>query len=68
MDRHDDSLSAQVERWLAANHQTQADLARACGVTRQRIGQVLDGTAVPSLALAVRLEDVTGIPARRWAA
>jgi len=42
-------------------------LAKALGVSRQRIYQLLEGER-PSLKVAVRLERVTGIPAAAWIA
>lgn len=61
------TLRDRVTAALAERGRSQSDLARACGVSRQRIAQILDGDAVPSLPLAIRLAEETGIEERAWA-
>ena len=60
------TLRSQVAAFLAGAEISQNELARRCGVSPQRMQQVLDGQSQPSLALAVRFSDVTGIPVRAF--
>jgi addiction module HigA family antidote len=44
----------------------QADLARAMGVSRVRLSQILNGHAPISVEMALRLAHVTGTEAEYW--
>jgi len=44
------------------------ELAELLDLTEAHLSQILNGHRRPGLATAVRIEDVTGIPARAWAA
>ena len=59
-------LRERVLGFLTAASISQNELARRCGVSPQRMQQILDGDSMPSLALAIRFEDVTGIPVRAF--
>jgi len=61
------TLRERVAGYLTATGKSQAELARTCGISPQRLQQILDGDSQPSLVLALRLEDVTGIPVRYFA-
>lgn len=54
-----------IREWLEENELSQADLARAMGVSPKHVSKLLAGaTLTPDVA--VKLELVTGIPARIW--
>lgn len=61
------TLRERVAGYLSAAQCSQADLARRCGMSPQRLQQILDGHSQPSLVLALRLEHETGIPVRYFA-
>lgn len=46
---------------------TQADLARALGVTAQSVGQWISGETTPRTEHLAAIEDLFGIPMRAWA-
>jgi transcriptional regulator with XRE-family HTH domain len=59
--------AAGVLQWLAENDETAAGLAARIGVNRSVVWRWLhDADRSPSLRLAVRVEDVTGVPASSW--
>jgi transcriptional regulator with XRE-family HTH domain len=49
----------QLSDWLAEKDQTQEAFAKVVGVTQGRIAQLLNGD-LPSMALAMRIQDATG--------
>lgn len=59
-------LRDRVKGFLVAAGISQNELARRCGTSPQRMQQILDGDSMPSLALALRFEDITGISARTF--
>lgn len=56
-------IKARVRLALRRGHHTQRWLARRLGVSPQYIAMILNGRRTPSLVLAKRLEDLTGIRA-----
>lgn len=64
----DVTLRDRVRGYLTATGISQNELARRCGTSPQRMQQILDGASMPSLALAIRFEDITGIPVRAFLA
>lgn len=48
--------------------QTQGNVAIQMGVSRPHLNAVLQGKRQPSGKLAVRLEEITGVPASVWIA
>ncbi|HMN09335.1 MAG TPA: helix-turn-helix transcriptional regulator [Gemmatimonadaceae bacterium] len=60
------TLRERVGGYLTAANISQNELARRCGISPQRMQQILDGQSLPGLALAIRFEDVTGIPVRAF--
>lgn len=58
--------SDDLRRWLTRRGWTALELSIELGVSRQRVYQLLDGQT-PSLAMAAKLERLTGIPAASWA-
>jgi HTH-type transcriptional regulator/antitoxin HigA len=54
-----------VREWLEENELSQADLARAMGVSAKHVSKLLAGASL-SPDVALKLELVTGIPARIW--
>lgn len=60
------TLRERVGGYLTAANISQNELARRCGISPQRMQQILDGDSMPSLALAIRFEDLTGIPVRAF--
>lgn len=47
---------------MKANGVRQVDLAPQFGITQAHLSRILTGTRVPSLELAVRIANLTGIP------
>lgn len=58
----------QFGEWLKRAHVTQTEVARRIGRHKSFITNLRKGKRVPSLALAVDLENITGIPAGAWVA
>jgi plasmid maintenance system antidote protein VapI len=54
-----------IREWLEENEFSQADLARAMGVSAKHVSKLLAGASL-SPDVALKLELVTGIPARIW--
>lgn len=54
-----------IREWLEENELSQADLARAMGVSAKHVSKLLAGASL-SPDIALKLEFVTGIPARIW--
>lgn len=52
-----------IQGWLGTGGHTQRWLARQVGVTPQYVAMILNGRRTPSLVVAKRLQDLTGIPA-----
>jgi DNA-binding XRE family transcriptional regulator len=52
-----------VRVWLDERRKTQRWLAATLGVSEQYLTYILNGKSCPSLPLAARLEQLTGIPA-----
>jgi transcriptional regulator with XRE-family HTH domain len=56
-----------LREWLDRSKMSQRKTAELIGVTEQYFGQLLHGDRrMPSLMVAIRIEDVTGVPARSW--
>ncbi len=58
---------AQLRSYLTKHRQTQTELAAELGISNAHLSEVLSGHVQPSLTLAVRVENLTGIPARDFA-
>jgi transcriptional regulator with XRE-family HTH domain len=52
-----------LEAWLKASRQSRRSLARDIRVSPGYVTHLLTGTRTPSLRIAKRLQDLTGIPA-----
>jgi plasmid maintenance system antidote protein VapI len=57
---------ALLERWIALHHLSQAEAAVTLGVPASKLNEYLHAEKRPSLATAVRIEDVAGIGVRTW--
>lgn len=57
---------ADLTAWLAKMDLTQAVAARLFQISRPQLTHLTLGSRKPSLALATRIERVTGIPAGSW--
>jgi len=57
-----------IKSWLVQHGRTQAWLAQQIGVTTNYVNMILAGARSPSLRVAKRLEDVTGIHATKFLA
>ena len=55
-------------RKLVKARGAQSALAKRLGVQEPMISKLVSGKAKPSLQLATRIEEATGIPAKEWAA
>lgn len=60
-------MRVRVRTFLASREMTQADLAAQLGISPSHLSEILNGKETASLDLAVKLEDITGIPARDFA-
>lgn len=54
------------QKLLDDPHLTQADLARAIGISTPRMSMILNGRCKITLEIALRVEKVFGIPADFW--
>ncbi|MGM7422252.1 ImmA/IrrE family metallo-endopeptidase [Cellulosimicrobium sp. CpK407] len=55
-----------IQEWLEENGINAAELSRRLGVSRKHVSELLRGKVTLSHELAIGLENVTGVPARRW--
>lgn len=46
---------------------TQGDIAEQLGVSQATVSQYMSGKQVPSLGIALRMEQLYGVPCRAWA-
>lgn len=53
--------------WLAGKDLSTEDVAKLFECSRTYVSMMKSGAATPGLALAVRIEAVTGIPCGEWA-
>ena len=52
--------------WLKKNDMSIVEFAAAVSCCKQTVSAIKNGTFPPGLALAVRIEKKTGIPAASW--
>jgi transcriptional regulator with XRE-family HTH domain len=57
----------QLREWMKRSGREKADVAASFGVTEQHVRHLLTGSRTPSLTLALRVAEVTGIPVSQWA-
>lgn len=55
-----------ISEHLEEHGMTQVEMARRLGITTKHMNQVIGGSASLSNELAIKLERVTGVPARFW--
>lgn len=55
-----------IQEWLDEHGLNAAELSRRLGVSRKHVSELLRGKVTLSHELALALETVTGVPARRW--
>lgn len=55
-----------IEEWLEDNRMSQAELGRRLGCSRKHVSQLVHGTSRLTTKEALRLDRVTGVPAKRW--
>lgn len=53
-------------KWLEENGETLLSFGVGVGCCKQSVGALKNGTFSPGLALAVRIEEATGIPPKSW--
>lgn len=56
-----------LKDWRERSGKSRADLAQEVGVSDVSIWRIEEGKQTPSLRLAAKLEQITGIPAREFA-
>jgi transcriptional regulator with XRE-family HTH domain len=61
--RNGEPIKARIQLWLRDGRHTQRWLAQQLGVTPTYVSMLLNARRTPSLRIAKRLEDLTGIPA-----
>jgi transcriptional regulator with XRE-family HTH domain len=54
------------QEYFAQHPNTERKVAEKLGVTIQYIQQLKKGDSTPGLKLAIKIEDLYGIPARNW--
>lgn len=57
---------ARLRAWITRSGRTSTEVAAALRISAAQLSHIVMGTRRPSLALAVRLHDVTGIPVAAW--
>lgn len=59
-----------LERYLTEAKITQADFAAMVGASQATVSKLINGTAMPSLSLAIRIETETAgaVPCNSWGA
>ena len=57
---------ARMRAWLKRHGMTQASLCAELSISPAHLSQILSGTRTPSLELAFRLQERTGISARSF--
>lgn len=55
-----------LKEWRKRAKINLADLASRCGVSEGSMSRIERGEQTPSLPIAVKLEEITGIPAREF--
>jgi len=60
--------SRRLRAWLKTSRRSQRSLAQELGVSPAYIAMILASKRTPSLPIAKRLQDVTGIPAPEFIA
>jgi transcriptional regulator with XRE-family HTH domain len=62
-----DALTKALRKYLKTSGRTQRELALAVGVSEPMLSLVLKGWRTPSLIVAMRLSEETGIPVEAFA-
>ncbi len=57
---------ALLTKWLEENGETLLSFGTGVDCCKQTVSALKNGTFAPGLALAVRIEEATGIPPRSW--
>lgn len=60
-------LQRRVRKFLKKQKKNQGEFAQELGISEAFLSQILSGKRQPSLPLAVKLEELTGVPARDFA-
>jgi len=55
-----------LQAWVRRRKKTKKEIAEEFGISAPYLSMILSGARTPSLTVAARLEDVTGIPAREF--
>lgn len=61
------TVGQRLKQVLVERGITQREMAATLGITETHMSTIILGKETPGLALAVRIEDETGIPARDFA-
>jgi transcriptional regulator with XRE-family HTH domain len=56
-----------LRAWLKTSRRSQVSLAKELGISTPYISMLLAGQRTPSLPVAKRLQEITGIPAAEFA-
>jgi plasmid maintenance system antidote protein VapI len=56
----------ELRQWMDRTGRSYVEVAAVLAVTTGQVSHLLTGTRTPSLALALRIADVTGISPSRW--
>jgi transcriptional regulator with XRE-family HTH domain len=61
------ATARRLRAWLKASRRSQASLAQELGISTPYISMLLAGQRTPSLPVAKRLQEISGIPAAEFA-
>lgn len=53
--------------WLDRSRMTQRELAELAGISEAMVSRILSGQNTPSLPVALRLAELTGVPIKQFA-
>lgn len=56
----------QLKDWMRRRGFNQADAGRFLGVDQPTMTRIVNGTYRPGLTIAVRIEELAGIPTKAW--
>lgn len=57
---------ARLRAWITRSRRSTTEVAAGLGISAAALSHLCLGTRRPSLGLAVRIHELTGIPAKAW--
>lgn len=56
-----------LRAWMERSGRSYLDVSQALGISRPHLSHLVTGGRLPSLVLAIRIEQIAGIPVATWA-